>query len=267
MTERRSRLADTFEACRSENRAALVGYLPAGFPTVPKSVEVFETMVANGCDIVEVGIPYSDPVMDGPTIQAAADTALRAGARVRDVFTVVEKVSAAGGKAVVMTYWNLVMRYGIDAFARDLAGAGGLGIITPDLIPDEAGQWIAASDEHDLDRIFLLAPSSTEERIASTLATSRGFVYAASTMGVTGARDSVSSAAPELTARIRKHSDIPVGVGLGVRSGAQAAEIARYADAVIVGSALVSAVDEGLSAVAALTSELAEGVRSANVAS
>ncbi|MEO7077301.1 MAG: tryptophan synthase subunit alpha, partial [Rhodococcus sp. (in: high G+C Gram-positive bacteria)] len=219
-----------------------------------------------GCDIVEVGIPYSDPVMDGPTIQAAADTALRAGARVRDVFTVVERVSASGGKAIVMTYWNLVMRYGIDAFARDLASAGGLGIITPDLIPDEADEWIAASDAHDLDRIFLVAPSSTEERLASTLKASRGFVYAASTMGVTGARDVVSSSAPELTARIRKHSDIPVGVGLGVRSGAQAAEIARYADAVIVGSALVSAVDEGLDAVAALTSELAEGVRSANVA-
>lgn len=267
MTERRSRLADTFAQCRSENRAALVGYLPAGFPTVPESIEVFQTMVSAGCDIVEVGIPYSDPVMDGPTIQAAADTALRAGARVRDVFTVVDKVSAAGGKAVVMTYWNLVMRYGIDAFARDLAAAGGLGIITPDLIPDEAGEWIEASDRHDLDRIFLVAPSSTEERIASTVAASRGFVYAASTMGVTGARDAVSSAAPELTARIRRHSDIPVGVGLGVRSGAQAAEIAQFADAVIVGSALVSAVDRGLDAVAELTSELAEGVRSANVAS
>ena len=260
MTERRSRLADTFDQCRAENRAALVGYLPAGFPTVPKSIEVFETMVANGCDIVEVGIPYSDPVMDGPT-------ALRAGARVRDVFTVVEKVSAAGGKAVVMTYWNLVMHYGVDAFARDLAAAGGLGIITPDLIPDEAGAWIEASDAHDLDRIFLLAPSSTEERIASTVAASRGFVYAASTMGVTGARDAVSSAAPELTQRIRRHSDIPVGVGLGVRSGAQAAEIAQYADAVIVGSALVTAVDNGLDAVAELTSELAEGVRSASLAS
>ncbi|WP_186628421.1 tryptophan synthase subunit alpha [Rhodococcus sp. BP22] len=266
MTERPSRLGATFRACKDENRAALIGYLPAGFPTVEKSIEVFETMVSSGCDIVEVGIPYSDPVMDGPTIQAAADTALRAGARVRDVFTVVERVSASGGKAIVMTYWNLVMRYGIDAFARDLASAGGLGIITPDLIPDEADEWIAASDAHDLDRIFLVAPSSTEERLASTLKASRGFVYAASTMGVTGARDVVSSSAPELTARIRKHSDIPVGVGLGVRSGAQAAEIARYADAVIVGSALVSAVDEGLDAVAALTSELAEGVRSANVA-
>ncbi len=266
MTERPSRLGATFEACKDENRAALIGYLPAGFPTVEKSIEVFETMVSSGCDIVEVGIPYSDPVMDGPTIQAAADTALRAGARVRDVFTVVERVSASGGKAIVMTYWNLVMRYGIDAFARDLASAGGLGIITPDLIPDEADEWIAASDAHDLDRVFLVAPSSTEERLASTLKASRGFVYAASTMGVTGARDVVSSSAPELTARIRAHSDIPVGVGLGVRSGAQAAEIAKYADAVIVGSALVSAVDKGLDAVAALTSELAEGVRSANVA-
>lgn len=262
-----SRLAPTFEACRAENRAALIGYLPAGFPTVPKSIEVFETMVDSGCDIVEVGVPYSDPVMDGPTIQAAAERALRAGARVRDVFDVVEKVSAAGGKAVVMTYWNLVMRYGIDAFARDLAAAGGLGIITPDLIPDEAGEWISASKTHNLDRIFLVAPSSTEERLASTVEASSGFIYAASTMGVTGARDAVSSAAPELTARIRRHSDIPVGVGLGVRSGAQAAEIARYADAVIVGSALVSAVDDGLDAVAKLTAELAEGVRSANVAS
>ncbi|SNT21054.1 tryptophan synthase subunit alpha [Rhodococcoides kyotonense] len=266
MTER-SRLAATFDKTRAENRAALVGYLPAGFPTVEGSIEVFETMVNSGCDIVEVGIPYSDPVMDGPTIQAAADTALRAGVKVKDVFTVVEKVSAAGGNAVVMTYWNLVLRYGIDRFARDLANAGGLGIITPDLIPDEAGEWVEASKAHDLDRIFLVAPSSTEERLASTVELSTGFVYAASTMGVTGARDAVSSAAPELTARIRTHSDIPIGVGLGVRSGAQAAEIARYADAVIVGSALVSAVDNGLDAVASLTTELAEGVRSANVSS
>lgn len=267
MTEERSRLAATFEKARSENRAALVGYLPAGFPTVEGSIAAFETMVSSGCDIVEVGIPYSDPVMDGPTIQAAADTALRAGVKVKDVFTVVEKVAAAGGSAVVMTYWNLVLRYGIDKFARDLANAGGLGIITPDLVPDEAGEWIEASKAHDLDRIFLVAPSSTEERLANTVALSSGFVYAASTMGVTGARDNVSSAAPELTARIRAHSDIPIGVGLGVRSGAQAAEIAQYADAVIVGSALVSAVDEGLDAVASLTTELAEGVRSANVSS
>ena len=131
--------------------------------------------------------------MDGPTIQAAADTALRAGFRVRDVFTVVERITAAGGAAVVMTYFNPVLRYGVDAFARDLAAAGGLGVITPDLIPDEADEWLAASAAHGLDRIFLVAPSSTEERIASTAAASSGFLYATSTMGVTGTRGTVDT--------------------------------------------------------------------------
>lgn len=258
-----ARLDGVFEATRAEGRAALVGYLPAGFPTVAGSVDAVRALVESGCDIVEVGVPYSDPVMDGPTIAAAAGTALSNGARVRDVFTVVEAVADAGGSAVVMTYWNPVMKYGVDRFAADLASAGGLGMITPDLIPDEAGDWLQASDEHHLDRIFLVAPSSTEERLSRTVQSSSGFVYAASTMGVTGARDAVSSAAPELAARIRVHSDIPIGIGLGVRSGEQAAEIAAYADAVIVGSALVSAVDAGSGAVAALTEELARGVRSA----
>ncbi|MFD4182724.1 tryptophan synthase subunit alpha [Rhodococcus sp. NPDC058514] len=262
-----SRLAELFAQCRAENRAALVGYLPAGYPDLPLSIEAFETLVASGCDLVEVGIPYSDPVMDGPTIQAAANEALVAGFRVRDVFTVVEAISKAGGKAVVMTYWNLVLKYGVDEFARDLAAAGGLGIITPDLIPDEAADWLAAADRHGLDRIFLVAPSSTSERLASTVDLCRGFVYATSTMGVTGARDAVSNMAPELVARVRAHSDIPVGVGLGVRSGAQAAEIAAYADAVIVGSALVTAVAEGPDALRAITTELAAGVRSTTVAS
>ncbi len=134
--------------------------------------------------------------MDGPTIQTAAETALRSGVRVRDVFTVVEQIASVGGKAVVMTYWNPVLQYGVDRFARDLAAAGGLGLITPNLIPEEAGEWMAASEEHHLDRIFLVAPSSTEERLAMTLEASSGFIYAASTMGVTGARDAVSSMAP-----------------------------------------------------------------------
>ncbi|EUA35177.1 tryptophan synthase, alpha subunit [Mycobacterium xenopi 3993] len=181
--------------------------------------------------------------------------------RVRDTLTAVEAISAAGGRAVVMTYWNPVLRYGVDAFARDLAAAGGHGLITPDLIPDEAEQWLAASDEHGLDRIFLVAPSSTPQRLAATIEASRGFVYAASTMGVTGARDVVSRTAPELVRRIRAVSDIPVGVGLGVRSRQQAAEIAGYADGVIVGSALVSALAEGMPALRALAEELAIGVR------
>ncbi|MFH5210751.1 tryptophan synthase subunit alpha [Antrihabitans sp. NCIMB 15449] len=267
MSERESRLAPTFAKCRAENRAALIGYLPAGYPDLDGSIDVFKAMVESGCDIIEVGIAYSDPVMDGPVIQAAAEQALSNGIRVRDVFTVVEQIASVGGKAVVMTYWNPVLRYGVDAFSRDLAAAGGLGLITPNLIPEEADQWFAASEQHHLDRIFLVAPSSTEERLNMTIDKSSGFVYAASTMGVTGARDAVSSAAPELTARIRTHSDIPVGVGLGVRSGAQAAEIAQFADGVIVGSALVSAAGKGVDEVSRLTAELARGVRSATVAS
>ena len=258
-----SRLAPVFERCRAEHRAALIGYLPAGYPTVEGSKDTLRTMVDSGCDIVEVGLPFSDPVMDGPTIQVAAERALSAGFRVRDLFGVVESVAAAGGKAVVMTYWNPILRYGVDRFARDLAAAGGLGLITPDLVPDEAADWIAASEQHDLDRIFLVAPSSTEERIDLTSRSSRGFLYATSVMGVTGARDVVSSLAPALVKRVREHTDMPVGVGLGVRSGAQAAELAAFADGVIVGSAFVTAAADSPSAVRALTEDLATGVRSA----
>ncbi|GAA3864178.1 tryptophan synthase subunit alpha [Saccharothrix violaceirubra] len=254
-----SRLESVFATARAESRAALIGYLPAGFPTVEGSKDVLRTMVAEGCDIVEVGLPFSDPVMDGPTIQAAAETALRAGFRVRDLFGVVESVASTGGKPVVMTYWNPVLAYGVDRFARDLAAAGGLGLITPDLVPDEAEDWLAASEEHDLDRIFLVAPSSTEERIDLTARASRGFLYATSVMGVTGARDVVSSAAPTLVGRVREHTSLPIGVGLGVRGGDQAAELAAFADGVIVGSAFVTAVEQGT--VGALTRELAEGVR------
>ncbi|WP_375488288.1 tryptophan synthase subunit alpha [uncultured Mycobacterium sp.] len=256
-----SRLAPLFHACQQSNRAALIGYLPTGYPDVRTSLDAMRALVECGCDLIEVGVPYSDPGMDGPTIATASEAALRGGVRVRDTLAAVEAISAAGGRAVVMTYWNPVLRYGVDAFARDLAAAGGQGLITPDLIPDEADQWLAASDEYGLDRIFLVAPSSTPQRLAATIEASRGFVYAASTMGVTGARDVVSRAAPELVRRVRSVSDIPVGVGLGVRSRQQAAEIASYADGVIVGSALVSALADGLSALRALTGELVAGVR------
>lgn len=256
-----SRLAELFSSCRRDNRAALIGYLPTGYPDVPASVSAMTALVESGCDLVEVGVPYSDPGMDGPTIATASEVALRGGVRVRDTLAAVEAISAAGGRAVVMTYWNPVLRYGVDAFARDLAAAGGHGLITPDLIPDEADEWLAASEEHRLDRIFLVAPSSTPQRLAATADASRGFVYAASIMGVTGARNAVSQAAPELVRRVRAVSDIPVGVGLGVRSAEQAAEIAGYADGVIVGSALVSALADGVAALRALTEELAVGVR------
>ena len=260
-----SRIDDLFARTRAENRAALVGYLPAGFPTKEQSIEAIEAMVAGGVDLVEIGLPYSDPVMDGPTIQAAAETALAAGFRTADVFDVV-RASAAVAPTVVMTYWNPVERYGVGRFAADLAAAGGSGLITPDLIPDEAAEWIAASREHGLDRTFLVAPSSTPERLAMTADAASGFIYATAVMGVTGARAETSSLAPELVARTRAVTDKPIGVGLGVSNGDQAHEIAQYADAVIVGSALVrcllDAPDEaaGIAAIRTLAEDLRSGV-------
>jgi tryptophan synthase alpha chain len=254
-------LDELFADCRSQGRAALIGYLPAGYPTVEGSATLLRAVLDAGADLVEIGLPYSDPVLDGPTIQAATQTALSGGTRIRDVLGVVERVAADGGRAVVMTYFNPVLRYGVDAFARDLAAAGGLGLITPDLIPDEAQEWLEASETHGLDRVFLVAPSSTEERIARTAQASRGFLYAAAVMGVTGARDAVGPAAGELVARCRPHTTLPIGLGLGVRSGEQAATVAGFADGVIVGSALVSAAGKGEKQLRELTEELAAGVR------
>ena len=260
-------VAATLAKARGENRAALVGYLPVGFPDVQGSIEAMVAMVESGVDIVEIGVPYSDPLMDGPVIQHAAEAALKRGSRLSDVFTAVRAVADAGAPALVMTYWNPVVRYGVDRFADDLAAAGGAGLITPDLIPDEAQEWMAAAERNDLDRVFLVAPSSTDARLASTGAACRGFVYAASTMGVTGARTSVGDAAGTRVARARAATDLPICVGLGVSTGAQAAQVAGFADGVIVGSALVRClVDapipaEGLTALRALTAELAAGVR------
>ncbi|MER6668833.1 tryptophan synthase subunit alpha [Amycolatopsis japonica] len=258
-----SALDDIFAKTRAEGRGALIGYLPAGFPTVDGSKDLLAAVVDGGADLVEVGVPYSDPVMDGPTIQAASVSALSGGFKLKHLFEVVESVSARGGKAVVMTYWNPVHRYGVDRFARDLAAAGGLGMITPDLIPDEADEWMAASEQHGLDRIFLVAPSSSEERIAKTVAAASGFVYATAVMGVTGARDQVGVHAEDLVERTRAHTELPIGVGIGVRSGEQAAQVAGFADGVIVGSALVTAAASGTDAVRELSAELAAGVRKA----
>ncbi|KQZ88015.1 tryptophan synthase subunit alpha [Phycicoccus sp. Root563] len=261
-------VGDVLARCREENRAALVGYLPVGFPTVEGSIAAMVAMVEAGVDIVEVGIPYSDPLMDGPVIAYAADQALKHGVRVGDVFTATRAVRDAGAPPLVMSYWNLILRHGPTAFATDLAAAGGAGIITPDLIPDEAGEWIAASDASGLDRVFLVAPSSTDERIASVTERCRGFVYAVSHMGVTGARTSMGDAASVIVSRTKAATDLPVCVGLGVSTGAQAAEVAAYADGVIVGSALVRCLTEaadlesGITVLRALVAELAEGVRS-----
>jgi tryptophan synthase alpha chain len=255
------------ERCRDEGRAALVGYLPVGFPDVPGSIEAMVAMVESGVDIVEVGVPYSDPLMDGPVIAYAADQALKRGARVRDLFKATRAVRDAGAPPLGMTYWNLILHYGPDAFARDLAEAGGAGMITPDLIPDEAGPWIDATDATGLDRVFLVAPSSTDQRLATVTSQCRGFVYAASHMGVTGARASLGDAAAVIVNRTKAVTDKPVCVGLGVSTREQAAEVAAFADGVIVGSALVRCLTEaddlagGIARLREVVGELAAGVR------
>jgi len=256
-----------FGKANADNRAALVGYLPAGFPTADGAIEAARAMAEAGADVIEVGLPYSDPLMDGPVIAEAVHRALAAGTRVADVLRTVEAVAATGTPVLVMTYWNPVEAYGVRAFARDLARAGGSGLITPDLSPEEAGPWLAAADSCGLDRVFLAAPSSAGPRIAMITKACRGFVYAASLMGITGTRDAVSGDAAALVARIREHTDLPVAVGLGVSSGAQAAQVAAFADGVIVGSAFVRRLLEApdatsaTSAVADLTAELASAVR------
>ncbi len=233
-----------FADIRAQGRGALVGFLHVGYPDVEISLRALRALTGEGrepgVDLVEVGMPYSDPMMDGVTIQRSGTRALERGVRTRDGFAAVQAVADAGTQAVVMTYWNLIERYGPERFARDLVSAGGSGAITPDLTPDEAAEWLAVSDAYGLDRIFLVSPSSTDERLASTIGACRGWVYATSVMGVTGARAQTSAAAPELVGRIRQvHPTAAVGVGLGVSNGAQARAVTEYADAVIVGSALV----------------------------
>ena len=264
-------LSDVLAAAKAEGRAALVGYLPAGYPSVQGAVDAMVAMVRGGVDVVEVGLPYSDPLMDGPTIQRAVEVALEQRTTTDDVLTTVRGVAATGAPTLVMSYWNPIERYGARRFAEGLAAAGGAGTITPDLTPDEAStepsDWLGATDETGLDRVFLVAPSSTDERIRWTAEHCRGFVYAASTMGVTGARTSVGEAAGTLVARVRAQTSVPVCVGLGVSNGDQAAQVASFADGVIVGSAFVRALldagspADGVTAVEKLAAELADGVR------
>ena len=266
----RLRSAEAIAAARSEGRAALVGYLPVGYPDLAGSIDAAHTLIDHGADMIELGLPYPDPVMDGPVIQRAAGAALARGNRTRHVFEAVEALSGRGTAILVMSYWNPILAYGPDAFARDLAGAGGAGVITPDLIPDEGADWIAASETHGVDRIFLAAPSSPPDRLAHVVSHTRGFVYAASTMGVTGTRASVSAATEGLVARTRAAGAENVCVGLGVSTGDQAAEVGSYADGVIVGSAFVRTLLEdeddrpaALASLAAVADDLRAGVERA----
>lgn len=264
-----SKLSAALAAAKNENRAALIGYLPAGFPTIDGGIAAVKALIEGGCDVVEVGLPHSDPVLDGPTIQTADDIALRGGVRIKDVLRTVAEATAAHPETavLVMTYWNPVDRYGVARFAADLAAAGGAGVILPDLPVEESEEWRKAAGEHGLDTVFVVAPSSKDPRLAEVTAAGSGFVYAAAVMGVTGTRSAVGTMAEDLVARTRATTDLPVCVGLGVSNADQAATVAAFADGVIVGSAFVQRIldadDEAaaLVAVRELAAELAEGVR------
>lgn len=256
-----SAVEKVFDTARSEGRGVLIGYLPLGFPTLEESISAAITMVENGVDVLELGVPYSDPVMDGLVIQQATQQALVQGFKLEQVFSAVTAITeAVDAPALLMTYWNPVLQYGVERFAQNLAAAGGAGLITPDLIPDEAEAWLSASNKYDLDHIFLAAPSSSEARLSSAIDNSRGFVYAVSTMGITGTRSDVDSAAKVLVDRLRQHGATHIGVGLGISTPAQVSEVVAYADAAIVGSAFVSALATGgLPELARVTADLAAG--------
>ena len=239
-------IAPLIDARRAEGRGTLIGYLPVGFPDLATSVDAAVALVEHGVDALELGVPYSDPVMDGPVIQEAAQAALDGGFRLTDVFRAVEAVRArVDAPILVMTYWNPVLQYGVDRFADDLLAAGGAGLITPDITPDAAPDWIAASDRTGLDRVFLAAPSSSDARLREIAAASRGFTYAVSTMGITGARAEMDAAARALVTRMRDAGTVRACVGIGISTPEQVREVLEYADGAIVGSALVRALADG----------------------
>lgn len=256
-----SRVAEAIKKAEDAGRVAFIGYLPVGFPDLETSIQAAITLAENGADVIELGPPYSDPVMDGLVIQEATRAALAAGFKMADLFTAVRAISEATDvPVVVMTYWNPVMQYGVDRYADDLLAAGGAGLITPDITPEAAGEWIEASKRTGLDRIFLAAPTSSDERLELVVSSSTGFVYSVSTMGITGERAELDRAARTLVARLREHSVSRACVGIGISTADQVAGVADYADGAIVGTALVKALrDGGLPALADVTRALVAG--------
>ncbi|UOQ58391.1 tryptophan synthase subunit alpha [Leucobacter allii] len=261
MTGHDSQVAAAIRAARRDRRGALVGYLPVGFPDLETSIDAAIAMAESGADVLELGVPYSDPVMDGAVIQEATQTALAGGFRLHDVFEAVRRVRAAVDVPIlVMTYWNPVLQYGVERFARELVEAGGAGLITPDITPDSAADWISASERFGLDRVFLAAPSSSDARLRLVAESSTGFVYTVSTMGITGERAQLDAAARGLTARLREQGAELACVGIGISTAEQVAGALEYADGAIVGTAFVRALrDGGVDALARTVREIAAG--------
>lgn len=261
MSHSTSPVAEAIRSAKRERAGALVGYLPVGFPTLDESVDAAIAMAQNGADVIELGVPYSDPVMDGLVIQEATHTALEAGFRLSDVFTAISRVRAVVDVPIlVMTYWNPVLQYGVERFATDLQAAGGAGLITPDITPDSAAEWIEVSERVGLDRVFLAAPSSSDARLRLVAEATTGFVYTVSTMGITGERAQLDAAARGLTSRLRAQGADLACVGIGISTAAQVAAALEYADGAIVGTVFVRALrDGGVAQLAATVREIAAG--------
>jgi tryptophan synthase alpha chain len=256
-----SRTEETLLA-NKQSGGSLIGYFPLGYPNLDASIEAAVAMCESGVDVLELGIPYSDPVMDGLVIQKATEEALENGFRLSEAFEAIMKITArVKAPVLVMTYWNPVLAYGVERFASDLADSGAAGAITPDLIPDEAAKWIAATDSHNLDRVFLATPSSSDSRVGNASELSRGFVYAVSTMGITGPREDLDAKAKEVVAKVRSNApESLTAVGIGISTEDQVRQVNSYADGAIVGSAFIAAYASlGINGLTAKVRELAKG--------
>ncbi|NYI05087.1 tryptophan synthase subunit alpha [Allostreptomyces psammosilenae] len=253
-------------SCPGRRRPLLVGYLPAGFPDRRTATRALLAMVEGGCDIVEIGVPYSDPVLDGPAIQRACGHSLAGGTRMTDVRDTVREVAATGTEVYVMSYFSPIDRYGRNRFAEEFASAGASGCILPDLPVENARPWLEASRPHGLSTVFVPVPTAGQERLRRIVSEASGFVYAPVGRGVTGSGGGPAVGAAAFVNRIRALTDLPVYAGMGISSGQQAAEVASYADGVIVGSAFVQRLLQarspraGVAAVRRLAEELSAAV-------
>jgi tryptophan synthase alpha chain len=264
-----SRLADTFARCKAQNRAAFVAYVCAGDPDFDTSLAVCRALLDNGVDILELGVPFSDPLADGLTNQLAAQRALEGGMTAARVFELVRRIREFSATPIVFyTYYNLVFANGVDAYVREAQAAGVDALLTLDLPPEEAGEVTAACRAHGVETVFIIAPTTPDARIPKIAAATTGFLYYVSREGVTGVRDQVASNLPEAVARIRAQTKLPMVVGFGIGSRAQVAQVAAVADGVVVGSALVNCIRENLAdrakipaAIAARAADLSAGTK------
>lgn len=248
MNLRMDRIVETFARCRSENRAAFVAYLCVGDPDAATSLDVCRAVLNNGVDVLELGVPFSDPLADGLTNQLAAQRALESGMNHAGVLSLVRTLRAEfpAVPLIIYTYYNLVFANGVDAYVQAAAQAGVDGLLTLDMPPEESAEVAAACTKHGVKTVFIVAPTTPEARLEIITQATTGFIYYVSREGVTGVRDAVAANIPEALARIKAHTDLPVVVGFGIGTRAHVAEVAAYADGVVVGSALVNVIRDNL---------------------